>query len=190
MVCSTVTNSRNGTSGDALAVEPGSGSALASPERTRNASSSSGLVRLASGSCRTMFTSSFSRGTWSKSTDSPPTAIRSVSEMVSALMPWRAAFSLSMTKRTFGWSASIYQSVSTTPGVLWKISMTFCASASRLYSSARRFRRRAFATPAGRAGLRPRPPARRISQRWPPRADAPVWQCRGFAPCVRFLGQG
>ena len=35
MVCSTVTSSRNGTSGDVPVVEPGSGSALASPERTR-----------------------------------------------------------------------------------------------------------------------------------------------------------
>ena len=65
------------------ATAPASGAAtgsaaLASPERTRSASNSSGVVRLASGSCKTMFTSSFSRGTCSKSTDSPPTAICSV----------------------------------------------------------------------------------------------------------------
>ena len=60
---------------------------------------------------------------WSRSTDRPPTAIRKVSEIVSALMPCSAAFSLSMTNRAFGWSASIYQSVSTTPGVLLKMSM-------------------------------------------------------------------
>ncbi len=46
MVCSTVTSSRNGTSGAAVVAEPGSGSALASPERTRSASNSSGLLRL------------------------------------------------------------------------------------------------------------------------------------------------
>ena len=60
--------------------------------------------------------------------------MRKVSEMVSALMPFSAAFSLSTTKRALGWSASIYQSVSTTPLVLWKISMTFRASARRLSS--------------------------------------------------------
>ena len=37
-------------------------------------------------------------------------------------MPCSAAFSLSMTKRAFGWSASIYQSMSTTPGVFLKMS--------------------------------------------------------------------
>ena len=78
-----------------------------------------------------MFTSSFSRGRCSRSTDSPPTAMRSVCEIVSALMPCSAAFSLSMTKRAFGWSASTYQSMSTTPGVLLKMSRTLRASAWR-----------------------------------------------------------
>ena len=49
-------------------------------------------------------------------------------------MPLSAAFSLSTTNRTLGWSASMYQSVSTTPVVLWKISITFCARAWRLSS--------------------------------------------------------
>jgi len=44
-VRSIVTNSRSGMSGGAAAAAPGSGSALASPERTRNDSSSSGVVR-------------------------------------------------------------------------------------------------------------------------------------------------
>ena len=123
VVCSTCTSSRNGMSG-AVPVAPGSGSAFASPERTRSASNSSGVVRAERGSSSMIFTSSFSRGRWSRSTDSPPTAMRSVCEIVSALMPCSAAFSLSMTKRAFGWSASIYQSTSTTPGVLLKMSRT------------------------------------------------------------------
>ncbi len=68
-------------------------------------------------------------------TDSPPTAMRKVCEMVSALTPWSAAFSLSMTKRAFGWSASRYQSTSTTPGVLLKMSRTCRAVEWRVASS-------------------------------------------------------
>ena len=45
MVRSMVTSSRNGISGGAPVAEPGSGRALASPERTRRASRSSGVLR-------------------------------------------------------------------------------------------------------------------------------------------------
>jgi hypothetical protein len=90
-------------------------------ERTRNPSRSSAVDRFARGNCTRISTSSLSRGMWSRSTRSPPTATRRVWVMVSALMPWRAAFSLSITKRALGWSASMYQSVSTTPLVLWNV---------------------------------------------------------------------
>src|SRR4029453_15245759 len=52
MVRSTVTSSRKGTRGGAPIVEPGSGNALASPERTRKASKSSGVARAARGGAR------------------------------------------------------------------------------------------------------------------------------------------
>ena len=60
--------------------------------------------------------------------------MRRVLEIVSALMPAKAAFSLSMTKRVLGWSASTYQSMSTTPGVDSKMDLTCLAKANRASS--------------------------------------------------------
>ena len=121
---STLTSSRSGTSGaEGLAVE-----------RTRRASNSSGVVRLARGSCSNMIHVFLVARNVQQVHRLPAHRDRKVSEMVSALMPLSAAFSLSMMKRALVWSASIYQSVSTTPLVLWKMSITLLARARRLSS--------------------------------------------------------
>jgi hypothetical protein len=70
-----------------------------------------------------------------RSTDCPRVAMANVREMVSALIPLSAAFSLSTTNRAFGWSASTYQSTSTTPVVSANIFFTSAANFNRDASS-------------------------------------------------------